>query len=97
VLDTRPRRLTQSRILDLGAIHILWPDDVPNQHWLSPGRPNSNQQRFGDDLTRRHRFVLIPSVVSRHSWNLIFDTGTAAGAHDEAVGDRFALDRRLQP
>jgi RES domain-containing protein len=96
VLDTQPHRLTHARIIDPGAILIVRPEDVPNPHWLSPGTPNSNQQRFGDDLTRRHRFVLIPSVVSRHSWNLIFDAGAAAGGYDDVTSERFALDPRLQ-
>lgn len=38
------------------------------------------QQGFGDQLLRDHLFTLIPSTVSRHSWNVIFD-GTRLRMH----------------
>lgn len=96
VLDTQPHRLTHARILDASWVHVVRPDAVPNPHWLNPGTPNSNQQRFGDDLTRAHRFVLIPSVVPRHSWNLIFDAAAGADGFTDVQTERFALDPRLQ-
>jgi RES domain-containing protein len=40
--------------------------------------------------------VAVPSVVSRHSWNLVFDAGRGGGyaLHGQ---ERFALDPRLHP
>jgi len=46
---------------------------------------------------RDHRFILIPSAVSRHSWNLIFDATKSAADYDDITQERFALDPRLQP
>jgi RES domain-containing protein len=64
---------------------------------LVPGTPSAGQQAFGDDLLRRHRFVAIPSAVSKHSWNLIFDPAKAAGFDGLEFQEPFALDTRLHP
>lgn len=97
VLDTQPHVLTSGRIIDPKGIHFVGPDDVPNPNWLYPCTPNRNQQQYGDDLLRDHRFILIPSAVSRHSWNLIFDATKPAADYDDITQERFALDPRLQP
>jgi RES domain-containing protein len=70
---------------------------VPNPNWLKPGIPSSSQQAFGDALLGRHAFTLIPSVVSTHSWNLIFVAATAASGYALKVQEAFALDPRLHP
>jgi RES domain-containing protein len=44
-----------------------------------------------------HKFMLIPSAVSKHSWNLIFVRSLAAGAYALKSQERFALDTRLHP
>lgn len=41
--------------------------------------------------------VLISSVVSSHSWNVIFDPAAARGPYGTVVQERFALDLRLHP
>jgi len=97
VLDTQPHVLTSGRIIDPKDIHIVRPDDVPNPNWLFPCTPSRNQQQYGNDLLRDHRFILIPSAVSRHSWNLIFDATKPAADYDDITQERFALDPRLQP
>lgn len=97
VLDTQPHVLTSATIPDTSRIHVVRPDDIPNPNWLAPGIPNSNQQAFGDQLLRDHRFVLIPSAVSPHSWNLIFDATKPAADYADIGQQRFALDPRLQP
>jgi RES domain-containing protein len=52
-------------------------------------------QKFGADLLDQHPFVLIPSVVSPHSWNQIIDVAISK-AHIECVRDEaFGLDGRL--
>jgi RES domain-containing protein len=96
VLDTQPHFLTSARIIDAGQIHVVKPDDIPNPNWLHPCSPNKNQQEFGDRLLADHRFVLIPSVVSKHSWNLIFDAAKPFTDYENVVQERFALDPRLQ-
>lgn len=95
VLDIVPHTLTYARILDAGAVHVI--ADVPNANWLNPGMPSAGQQAFGDSLLKQHAFVLIPSVVSRHSWNALFDPVRARGLYQLVAQERFALDGRLHP
>jgi RES domain-containing protein len=97
VLDTMPYVITAARIPDIAGVHIVNRDDVPNSNWLRPGIPSAGQQEFGDELLRRYRFVAIPSAVSTHSWNLIFDPLKAAGFYSLDFQEQFALDTRLHP
>ena len=96
-LDAVAHILTALDISIAAAIHVVEPDDVPNPDWLRPFTPVSNQQKFGDALLARHSFIAIPSAVSAHSWNLIFDRDRAAGAYRLRLQERFALDMRLNP
>jgi RES domain-containing protein len=84
-------------LTDLSAAYIVQPDAVPNPNWLRPGLPSAGQQAFGDALLARHKFVVIPSAVSTHSWNLIFNGARAAGAYSIKLQEPFALDTRLHP
>ncbi|MBV9906287.1 MAG: RES domain-containing protein, partial [Hyphomicrobiales bacterium] len=97
ILDTVPYVLTAARIADIAEVHVVKSDVVPNLNWLRPGTPSAGQQAFGDDLLRRHRFVVIPSAVSSHSWNLIFDSVKAGGSYSLEFQEPFALDTRLHP
>lgn len=97
VLDTVPHVITAATIVDVLEVHIAKSDDVPNPNWLRPGIPSAGQQAFGDDLLRSHRFVAIPSAVSTHSWNLIFDPIKAAGFYSLDFQEPFGLDNRLNP
>jgi RES domain-containing protein len=96
-LDTMPFVLTAIGIADVTEVHVVKPDAVANANWLRPGVPSANQQAFGDDLLGRYRFVVIPSAVSVHSWNLIFNPLNARGFYTLEFQERFALDPRLQP
>jgi RES domain-containing protein len=84
-------------ITDPSAVHIVDPATIPNPNWLRPGIPSAGQQAFGDDLLGHHRFIVIPSAVSTHSWNLIFVAATATGAYALRSQELFALDTRLHP
>ncbi|WP_158810839.1 RES family NAD+ phosphorylase [Beijerinckia sp. L45] len=97
VLDTVPHVLTALKITDPATVHIIWPAKIPNSNWLRPGIPSAGQQAFGDEALASHPFVLIPSTVSTHSWNLVFDSARAAGAYTLALQEEFALDTRLHP
>ncbi|BCG05350.1 hypothetical protein PPGU19_099180 (plasmid) [Paraburkholderia sp. PGU19] len=94
VLDTVPHRLLA---IDIAAAHVevIQPSDVPNPHWLNPGAVSPNQQKFGDALLASHPLVIVPSVVSKHSWNLLINTAMAAGLFALKSDERFALDTRL--
>lgn len=96
-LDTVPHVLTSARIVDARDVHVLDPADVPNPDWLRPGVVSAGQQAFGDGLLRGHRFVLVPSVVSIHSWNVVFSSGAVTGCYDAVAQEAFALDPRLHP
>jgi RES domain-containing protein len=96
-LDTVPHVLTALMIADPAGAHVVEPDSVPNANWLRPGVPSAGQQAFGDALLARHAFIVIPSAVSTHSWNLIFVATAAAGAYSVRSQEPFALDPRLHP
>ena len=94
-LDTVPHALLGITISDLGAAHVVRPEDVPNPNWLRPGAVSTNQQAFADALLAEHAIVLIPSVVSAHSWNVLVDAVAAAKLLSRTHQERFALDPRL--
>lgn len=96
-LDTVPHILTAVTINEPGSVHVVAPDSIPNPNWARPGIPSAGQQAFGDALLARHKFVLMPSAVSTHSWNLIFVAAAATGAYRLRFQEPFALDTRLHP
>jgi RES domain-containing protein len=97
VLDAVPHILTSATIVDPSSVHVVDPGSIPNPGWLHPGVPSVGQQRHGDRLLNDHRLVAIPSAVSTHSWNLIFESVDAAGTYKLRSQERFALDTRLHP
>ena len=86
-----------ARVNDPAEVYVVNPASVPNANWLRPGAPSAGQQQFGARLLASHRFVLIPSSVSTHSWNLVFDCIRATGAYTLCGQEPFALDTRLHP
>jgi RES domain-containing protein len=96
-LDTRPHILSRARIQAPDRVHIVDPAAVGNPNWLRPGIPSAGQQAFGNALLARHPFILIPSVVSSHSWTVVFDPAVAKGLYGMVLQERFALDTRLNP
>lgn len=97
VLDTKAHILTAVEIGTPKRVHVVDPKSISNPNWLRPGIPSAGQQAFGDALLAVHAFVLIPSAVSTHSWNLVFVAAKAAGACKLVSQERFALDTRLHP
>lgn len=97
VLDTDPHILTWFRIETSADVHSIDPKDVPNPNWLVPGLSGAGQKKFGDEMLAKHDFVVIPSVVSSHSWNMIFDPIKMKGAFSLIGQEPFALDPRLNP
>jgi len=86
--------MVRATVPDLTSVHRVKPEDVPNPNWLRPGDPSVYQQGFGDDLLKKHGVVVIPSVVSTNSWNMIF-TDTEAAKLIDIKQERFALDTRF--
>ena len=97
VLDTQPHVVTSLELLDLSDVRVVAPEEIPNPAWLHAGIPSAGQQAFGAALLRAHAFVVLPSAVSRLSWNLLFDPGTAAGKYRLRSQERLAIDTRLNP
>jgi len=97
VLDIVPHVLTSFEVDDPATVHAVHPNDIPNPNWLVPGIPSAGQQNFGEPLLANHLFVLIPSTVSRNSWNLIFDAVRSAGHYTLRSQAAFGLDGRLNP
>jgi RES domain-containing protein len=97
VLDTVPHVLTALEVNDPADIHVLQPDAVPNPGWLVPGTPGDGQQRFGMALLNLHAFVLVPSAVSAHSWNLLFNPALARGRYILRQQQPLVIDTRLHP
>jgi RES domain-containing protein len=96
-LDTAPYVLTAVDILAPAGLHVLHPAAVPNPNWLVPGWPSAGQRAFGDAMLAAHKFILLPSAVSRHSWNLVFVATVAAGDYSLRSQETFTLDPRLHP
>lgn len=94
-LDTVPHVLTSARIADPALVRVVPPEEVPNPNWLVPTVHGPGQQAFGDALLASGAFVFVPSTVSRHSWNVVFDVGWAVGRFEDVRQERFALDPRL--
>jgi RES domain-containing protein len=96
VIDTLPHALTRARVLDVRDVHVVMPEDVPHRAWLGPGSPSHGQQAFGRMLVDRHVFVVIPSAVTRETWNLIFNPARASGRYVVEQQAPFQLDTRLR-
>ncbi len=96
-LDTERHVLTAFEILRPTDIHVVRPEDAPYPNWLRPCIPSAGQQAFGDTLLAKHGFVVFPSAVSTHSWNLVFTASEARGRYALDLQERFALDTRLHP
>lgn len=96
-MDTVPHVLTALRIGNPQDVYIIEASSLPNANWLRSGLPSAGQQAFGDALLRQHKFVLVPSVVSPNSWNLVFVNAAAAGRYAVLSQENFALDTRLHP
>lgn len=96
-LDIVPHTLLEIEIADPAPVHVVDVATIPNPHWLHPGAVSAGQQAFGDQLLAMHAMVVVPSVVSSHSWNLLIDAVSAAGLFKLKRSEQFALDPRLNP
>lgn len=96
-LDVVPHVITSFKLDETADLKIIQPADVPNPNWLVPAIPSAGQQQFGDDLLAAYTFILLPSTVSKYSWNLIFDPDRARGKYTMLLQEPYALDGRLHP
>ena len=96
-LDTVPHTLLEIAINDPAQVHVVDLAAIPNPQWLQPGVVSAAQQAFGDVLLATHPLVVVPSVVSSRSWNLLIDVSGAVKLFKLVRSAHFALDRRLNP
>ena len=96
MLDRVPHVMTGVVIEDPAAVRVMVPAEIPKSAWLRPGTLNAAQQAFGGQLLVAHAFLVIPSVVSSLSWNLVFDPARAQGKCVLKQQKPFELDRRLR-
>lgn len=97
-LDTVPHVMTSAEVdlSDPAVFHVIArPGDLPNANWLVPGIPSRGQMAHGDALLTAHGFVLVPSVVSTRSWNIVFLAENAKGYYGDVHQTAFARDSRL--
>ncbi len=97
IVDTVPHVLTSGRIFDVSRVHVVPPPDIPNPHWVRPGAASAGPFGFGYAMLKAHIFVLIPSVISPHSWNMIFDPTVAKDFYGFVAQECFAVDTQLHP
>ncbi|EPC00502.1 hypothetical protein L861_06065 [Litchfieldella anticariensis FP35 = DSM 16096] len=94
-LDTKAHFLLCARILAPSRVYEVTPESLPNPNWLIPGSPGQGQQTHGDHLLEEHPFILVPSTVSRYSWNIVMNPVSAQGLFELVIQEKFALDTRL--
>ncbi|MBT2322244.1 RES domain-containing protein [Variovorax paradoxus] len=97
VLDTVAHTLLSIGISKPDKVHVLDVATIPNKNWLRAGTVSAGQQAFGANLLDQHPLVVVPSVVSVHSWNLLIDVDSATGMSDLMASEDFSLDTRLNP
>ena len=97
VLDTVAHTLIRIAINRPDLVHQLDLRTVPNKAWLQSGTVSAGQQAFGNALLDNYPLVLIPSVVSTHSWNIVIDVASAHGMFAQQSAEDFCLDTRLHP
>lgn len=99
VLDMMPHVLTSLDILPTAhtSIHVVNKIDIPNENWMRPGAPSIGQQQFGEEQLNKYPIIVIPSVVSSYSWNLIIDVEAAKGLFKLRAQIALAIDTRLSP
>lgn len=96
-LDVVQHTLTSLAINDPALVHVVQPSAVPNANWLRPGYVSDGQQQFGDKLLAIYPFIVVPSVVSHYSWNVVFDVDKAIDHYALLEQVAFELDGRLHP
>lgn len=97
VLDTVAHKLLHIVVSKPDLVHQVDIATIPNKAWLQSGTVSAGQQAFGEALLKLHPFLLVPSVVSTRSWNLVIDVDGASGMFSLAMEEDFCLDTRLHP
>lgn len=94
-LDCVPHALSHIEFDPMVSVKVVRTDEVPNPAWLHGGTPSAGQQSFGAAVLAHHDVLVIPSAVSKFSWNLLFNPDRAAGKYRLATQQRLVVDTRL--
>lgn len=97
ILDTVAHKLLSVGITHPKNVHVLDSSTLPNKNWLRAGAVSAGQQDFGAKLLDKHPLLVVPSVVSVHSWNLLIDVDSGIGMSSLLTSEDFDLDTRLHP
>jgi RES domain-containing protein len=100
-LSNKPHVKTAFSINEMADLHIVWPSDIPDPSWLTRAPPTDDQRDFAHDLLDTYAFIALPSVVTKYSWNVIFDPNSPAflksAKWDHLHTELYDLDTRLTP
>lgn len=94
-LDAVPHVLSSLAISKPRRVKVIQPEELPDPAWLAPGMPDPAQQAWGEEMLARHGFLVLPSAVSRRSWNLVFSPAMAEGSYALVRQEDFEFDPRL--
>ncbi|MEO1309127.1 MAG: RES domain-containing protein [Pseudomonadota bacterium] len=95
VLDAQPHIMTSFTVADPSRITVVRVEDLPDPTWLDPYSQSPERRAWGKDKLRQHRMLVMPSAVSRLSWNLIVNPPLEPGWCLDVVQEPFVLDPRL--
>ncbi|SLN15821.1 RES domain protein [Roseovarius gaetbuli] len=95
VLDTQPHVMTAFQVADPTRVKVFAPEDFPDLGWLDPGNATPERRAWGAEQLQTHGIIVIPSAVSRQSWNLIFLAPMVPETFQNLSQTPFVLDPRL--
>ncbi len=95
LLDQQPHILTSFTIVDPDRVAVFQPEDFAEQRWLEAGVVAPDQRQWGDRALQAHKMIVLPSAVSRQSWNLIFQAPLPEDWITDVSQTSFVLDPRL--
>ena len=78
---------------DATRVQVVHPENLQDDSWLAPGPPIYACQKFGAQLLDEVGVFVMPSAVSRDSWNAILDPAVAKRVN--ATQTPFQFDPRL--
>lgn len=95
ILDTDPHVMTSFTLSGAAPVRVFGLDDIPELDSLDPNCSDPARRGWGDAQLAAHPVIVLPSAVSRRSWNLVFRPPLPPGWIEGAVQERFVLDPRL--
>ena len=95
VLDAQPHVLTRFEIATPERVAVIGPGDIPNPEWLDPNDQTPDKRAWGAETIARHKMIVLPSAVSRRSWNLVFQAPLSPDWFGKSEQEDFVLNPRL--